>query len=177
MDNWSPPARTVVVAASAIVVIIGARMAAHGSGDDAATDDAALLEAAGQPVALVPGGEANIKITWPEDLTPHMTDVLVAVSRTLPQTARMWAMLSDIAAQLTWHGLRLSVDDWKQMFLDGLKREARMVPNLNGDGFVNLGRSSSDLSVAEFGDLMTLIEAFGAQQGVVFHAQDHGRAA
>jgi 2-C-methyl-D-erythritol 4-phosphate cytidylyltransferase/2-C-methyl-D-erythritol 2,4-cyclodiphosphate synthase len=43
--------------------------AAHAAGDEGATDDAALLEAAGQRVALVPGGEANIKITWPEDLT------------------------------------------------------------------------------------------------------------
>ncbi len=43
-------------------------LAAHRSGDGTATDDAALLEAAGLAVALVPGGEANIKITWPEDL-------------------------------------------------------------------------------------------------------------
>ncbi|WP_198373226.1 2-C-methyl-D-erythritol 2,4-cyclodiphosphate synthase, partial [Roseomonas rosulenta] len=45
-----------------------ALLAAHRGGDGAATDDAALLEAAGLPVILVPGGEANIKITWPEDL-------------------------------------------------------------------------------------------------------------
>ncbi|MBR0651867.1 bifunctional 2-C-methyl-D-erythritol 4-phosphate cytidylyltransferase/2-C-methyl-D-erythritol 2,4-cyclodiphosphate synthase [Roseomonas terrae] len=45
-----------------------ALIAAHRDGDDSATDDAALLEAAGLPVALVPGDEANIKITWPEDL-------------------------------------------------------------------------------------------------------------
>jgi 2-C-methyl-D-erythritol 4-phosphate cytidylyltransferase/2-C-methyl-D-erythritol 2,4-cyclodiphosphate synthase len=46
-----------------------ALLAAHRAAvDDGATDDAALLEAAGQTVALVPGGEANIKITWPEDL-------------------------------------------------------------------------------------------------------------
>lgn len=41
---------------------------AHRSGDGSATDDAALLEAVGIPVALVPGGESNVKITWPEDL-------------------------------------------------------------------------------------------------------------
>jgi 2-C-methyl-D-erythritol 4-phosphate cytidylyltransferase/2-C-methyl-D-erythritol 2,4-cyclodiphosphate synthase len=45
-----------------------ALLAAHRAGDSTATDDAALLEAAGLPVALVPGGEQNIKITWPEDL-------------------------------------------------------------------------------------------------------------
>ena len=35
--------------------------------DIAATDDAGLLEAAGEPVLLVPGSEDNIKITYPED--------------------------------------------------------------------------------------------------------------
>jgi 2-C-methyl-D-erythritol 4-phosphate cytidylyltransferase/2-C-methyl-D-erythritol 2,4-cyclodiphosphate synthase len=33
-----------------------------------ATDDASLLEAAGHTVALVPGSEDNIKLTYPEDL-------------------------------------------------------------------------------------------------------------
>jgi hypothetical protein len=92
-----------------------------------------------------------------------------APKRTLPQNARMWAMLTDIAAQVEWHGLKLSADDWKLIFLDGLKSELRLVPNINGTGFVNLGRSSSDLTVAEMGDLMELIAAFGANRGVVFH--------
>ena len=43
-------------------------LAAHRAGDAGATDDAALLEGAGLPVALVPGAETNVKITWPEDL-------------------------------------------------------------------------------------------------------------
>jgi 2-C-methyl-D-erythritol 4-phosphate cytidylyltransferase/2-C-methyl-D-erythritol 2,4-cyclodiphosphate synthase len=55
-------------------------VAAHAAGDAAATDDAALLEAAGQRVALVPGAEANIKITWPEDLArveAHLSSPLI----------------------------------------------------------------------------------------------------
>jgi hypothetical protein len=95
-----------------------------------------------------------------------------APKRTLPQNARMWAMLTDIAEQVEWHGLKLSADDWKLIMLDGLKSELRLVPNLNGTGFVNLGRSSSDLTVAEMGDLMELIAAFGANRGVVFHDQE-----
>lgn len=92
-----------------------------------------------------------------------------APKRTLPQNARMWAMLTDVAEQVPWHGVRLTADDWKLIFLDGLKQEMRLVPNLNGNGFVNLGRSSSDLSKEEMGDLMELIAAFGAQHGVTFH--------
>ncbi|MDP3419269.1 bifunctional 2-C-methyl-D-erythritol 4-phosphate cytidylyltransferase/2-C-methyl-D-erythritol 2,4-cyclodiphosphate synthase [Falsiroseomonas sp.] len=43
-------------------------LAAHRAATAEATDDAQLLEAAGMAVALVPGHEQNIKITWPEDL-------------------------------------------------------------------------------------------------------------
>lgn len=89
--------------------------------------------------------------------------------RTLPQNNRMWAMLTDIAEQTPWHGLKLTADDWKLVFLDALKREVRLVPNLDGNGFVNLGCSSSELSVEEMSDLMELIAAFGARHGVVFH--------
>jgi len=41
---------------------------AHRGAAAEATDDAQLLEAAGLTVALVPGHESNVKITWPEDL-------------------------------------------------------------------------------------------------------------
>jgi hypothetical protein len=92
-----------------------------------------------------------------------------APKRTLPQNDRMWAMLTDVATQLPWHGIKLAADDWKLLFLDALKRELRMVPNIDGNGFVNLGRSSSDLSKGEMADLITLIEAFGAKHNVVFH--------
>ncbi len=45
-------------------------LAAHQTGSGApATDDASLLEAVGQPVAIVPGSEDNIKLTYAEDLT------------------------------------------------------------------------------------------------------------
>jgi 2-C-methyl-D-erythritol 4-phosphate cytidylyltransferase/2-C-methyl-D-erythritol 2,4-cyclodiphosphate synthase len=44
-------------------------LAAHRTGTATpATDDASLLEAAGEPVAIVPGSEDNIKLTYAEDL-------------------------------------------------------------------------------------------------------------
>lgn len=89
--------------------------------------------------------------------------------RSIPQNDRMWAMLTDVAEQVKHHGLKLSPDDWKLLFLDALKREVRMVPNLDGNGFVSLGRSSSDLSKDEMSDLFEVIAAYGAQRGVVFH--------
>jgi len=88
--------------------------------------------------------------------------------RSLDQNSLMWILLTEIAEQLTHHGIKLSPDDWKLLYLDALKREVRMVPNLDGNGFVSLGRSSSDLSKDEMSDLIELIYAHAAQQGVVF---------
>lgn len=101
-----------------------------------------------------------------------------AAKRSIPQNDRMWAMLTDIAQQLPWHGVKLRADDWKLIFLDALKRELRMVPNIDGTGFVNLGRSSSDLTKGEMSDLMELMAAFGAEHSVVFqdtvpHGAEH----
>jgi hypothetical protein len=97
--------------------------------------------------------------------------------RTTDQNARMWAMLTEVARQVKWHGQRLSADDWKLVFLSALKQELRIVPNLDGTGFVQLGRSSSSLSVGEMADLMDLIAAFGAREGVTFAEPERAQEA
>jgi hypothetical protein len=97
--------------------------------------------------------------------------------RTLDQNSKMWVMLGEVATQLPWHGIKLTAEDWKMIFLDALKRENRMVPNIDGTGFVQLGRSSSDLSKEEMADLITLILAFGDRYGVVFHEPETERSA
>ena len=93
------------------------------------------------------------------------------------QNSKMWAMLTEVASQVMWHGQKLAPDDWKLIFMDALKRELRVAPNIDGTGFVNLGRSSSKLSKAEFGDLLELISMFGANHGVKFRDDETGQAA
>lgn len=106
--------------------------------------------------------------TWARQ-SPNGTRVeFKETKRTLPQNDRMWAMLTDIAQQVSWHGLKLTPDDWKLIMLDALKREVRMVPNIDGNGFVSLGRSSADLSKSEMSDLIELIAMFGAKHSVKF---------
>ena len=103
------------------------------------------------------------------DAAPDRSRVEVkAAKRTLDQNSKLWVMLSEIARQVTWHGVKLRPDDFKLIFLDALKREVRAVPNLDGTGFVNIGRSSSDLTKAEMSDLIELLFKFGAEHGVQF---------
>ena len=86
--------------------------------------------------------------------------------RSTPQNRRMWAMLGEIARQVDWYGQKLDSEDWKHVFTSALKKQ-RTVPSLDG-GFCVLGTSTSDMTVEEMGDLMTLMESFGAGRGVVF---------
>jgi len=86
-------------------------------------------------------------------------------TRNLDQNAKLWAMLGDVARQVDWYGKRLTPEDWKHVFSSSLRR-LEVVPNLDGTGFVALGMSTSRLSVREMADLITLIDAFGAERGV-----------
>ena len=113
---------------------------------------------------------------WVQHAPNGTTLEFVAHKRTLPQNDRFHAMLTDIASQLKWHGQKLSVSDWKLIFLDALRRELnqemRLVPNADGTGFVALGHSSSRLTVAEMGDCMEIMSEFGARHGVKFNDQE-----
>lgn len=86
--------------------------------------------------------------------------------RSTEQNRRMWAMLSDVSRQVDWYGQKLAPEDWKHIFSASLKKQ-RAVPGLDG-GFVVLGLSTSKMSKAEMSDLQTLMEAFGADRGVVW---------
>lgn len=88
-------------------------------------------------------------------------------TRSLEQNARLWAMLTDVSRQVDWYGRKLSQEEWKIVFTASMKKQD-VVPGLDG-GFVAMGQSTSKMTKSELGDLMTLIEAFGAQHDVVFH--------
>lgn len=93
---------------------------------------------------------------------------IAPATRTLDQNAKLWPMLSDVAQQVEWYGWLLSNDDWKDLFTAGLKAELRAVPNLDGTGFVALGLRTSTMSKRMFSDLIELIYAFGARNGVAW---------
>jgi len=124
-------------------------------------------------ITLTDGSERAKAVHWIGRAPAGTRVEFKQAQRSGAQNDRFWAMLTDVATQVPWHGVKLKPDDWKFIFLDALKRELRMVPNLDGTGFVNLGRSSSDLAKAEMSDLIELIHAFGAEHGVTFHDPDY----
>lgn len=79
----------------------------------------------------------------------------------------MWAMLADIEKQTTWHGMKLNAEEWKDLLSAGLV-QSKVVPNMEGNGFVILGQRTSKLTKSQFAALIELIGAFGAERGVVW---------
>jgi len=92
--------------------------------------------------------------------------------RTLPSNDLMWALLTEIAEQLPWHGAKLSAEDYKDMLTASL-RKARVVPGIDPGSFVLLGLHTSQMDKEEMSNLIDLIKAFGHQHGVIF-GSDHG---
>jgi hypothetical protein len=88
--------------------------------------------------------------------------------RTTDQNRLMWALLSDLAEQVDWHGQHLTAEEWKDVLTASLKKQ-RAVPGIDG-GFVILGARTSRMTKAEMSELCELIYAFGAQQGVEWTA-------
>lgn len=86
-------------------------------------------------------------------------------TRSLDQNRKLWACLHDVSTQVNWHGRWLDSDSWKCIFTAALKKQD-VVPNLNGDGFVVLGQSTSKMRVSEFSELIELIHSFGAERNV-----------
>jgi hypothetical protein len=101
----------------------------------------------------------------------RMTVEVKSETRTLPQNARLWAMLTDVSKQVNWYGRKLSEEEWKHVFTASLAKQD-VVPGIDG-GFVVLGKSTSKMTKPEMSELQQLIEAFGAQQGVRFTAPEY----
>lgn len=108
---------------------------------------------------------------WIEQAAPRTVVTFTEPLRSIDQNSRLWSMLTDLAKQLKWHGQKLSPEDWKLVMMNGLNSEMRIVPNIEGNGFVNLGTQTSKLSKGEMVALIDLVSAFGAQHGVTFRAE------
>jgi hypothetical protein len=102
---------------------------------------------------------------------------------TREQQKRLNAMCGDLCVQITLCAdgryrhvnevrgreefRRIGKDDWRWIFC-GTYKGWKTVPAIEGAGFVMLGASSRDLTVAEAGEVMEMISAFGAERGVIW---------
>ncbi|WP_043617743.1 recombination protein NinB [Chromobacterium violaceum] len=89
--------------------------------------------------------------------------------RSAEANALMWVRLHELAEQTDWHGIKLSAEEFKDLLSAGLAK-SKVVPNIDGTGFVIVGQRTSKFSVKQMNDMIILIEAFGSERGVRFSA-------
>lgn len=85
-------------------------------------------------------------------------------TRTIEQSAKMWAVLEDVARAEPL-GRKHTPDEWKAIFMQACGWESAFLPGLSG-GFFPIGFRSSRLTVRQMADLLTYILAFCAEQGI-----------
>lgn len=111
------------------------------------------------------------------DFTKPKKIVIKDLDRSGEQNKLLHKLLSQIAAQVKWHGQSLSVDVWKRLCTAAWLRESghspMLVPALDGHGIDMIFEHTSKLSVSQCASLITWVEAFGSQEGVRWAAQDN----
>jgi hypothetical protein len=93
--------------------------------------------------------------------------------RSNDQNSAMWSVLTQINKQRPVHnGVRMSAVLWKAVFMQALGAELVMLPTLEGAGLFPFGHRSSKLTVSEMGDLIELMLAWAATQGLTIEHFD-----
>lgn len=105
---------------------------------------------------------------WVSRAPPGTRITFKKPTRTLPQNAKMWAMLTDISGQMKLAGQQFTPDEWKVIFMHGAGHEVKFLPALDGRTFVPYGQSSSELDVEQMGNVIDMMSAWGAENGIKF---------
>lgn len=101
---------------------------------------------------------------------PFATVKIEPEKRTTEQSAKMWAMLSDISRAKPL-GRSASTDIWKCLFMASIGYKMRFEPALDGDGVIALGYRSSRMSKADMSDMIEAMYAYGSVHGVQWSEQ------
>ena len=108
---------------------------------------------------------------WAQGVPAGSKVVFHGPGRTIPQNDALHAAIRDIARQRDYHGVKLQDWEWKLLFLDALDSHVRMLPNLDGTGFVSVGKSTSALSKEEFTGLLSVVYEWGNRNGIAWSDQ------
>ena len=112
-------------------------------------------------------------LKWMEDLLFRglkggaVTITLSREKRSTDQNAKLWPMLSDMASQVEWFGKKHTKEQWKDI-VTGTFCGCEFVPNLQKDGLVMIGASTSKMDKATFSQLIEYIYAAGIELNVVW---------
>ena len=107
----------------------------------------------------------------------HRLNVVIKPeTRSLAQNNLMWSCLTDLSTQLQWCGKKMTPEGWKDFITAHIDGQD-IVPNMDGTGFVTIGRgkSTSQMTIKEMTEVIELCHAFGADKNVKWSKTSIGR--
>ena len=114
---------------------------------------------------------------WPKVLkalqTKQLTLEIKDATKSRHQEEKYHAMIGEVAKQAQHLGAKWDAESWKRLLVDqfckdnGLKTGA-VIPNLSGDGIVQLGMQTRNFTKEQASEFVEWLHAWGAEHGVTY---------
>jgi hypothetical protein len=114
---------------------------------------------------------------WPKVLnalkTKQLTLEIKESGKSRDQEEKYHAMIGEIAKQAEHFGSRWDAESWKRLLVDqfckdiGIKTGV-VIPNLSGDGIVQLGMQTRKFTKEQASEFVEWLNAWGAEHGITY---------
>ena len=115
---------------------------------------------------------------WPKVLTAlsagkQLTLEIKTANRSCQQNAKYHAMIDEIAQQAQHLGSKWDAESWKRLLVDQFLKDngqktGVVIPNLAGDGIVQLGMQTRDFTKEQASEFVEWLFAWGAEHGITY---------
>jgi hypothetical protein len=107
----------------------------------------------------------------------QLTLEIKTASKSRVQEEKYHAMIGEIAKQAQHLGSKWDAESWKRLLVDqfcrdnGIKTGA-VIPNLSGDGIVQLGHQTRKFTKEQASEFVEWLHAWGAEHGVTYEVNE-----
>ncbi|MEM7209588.1 MAG: recombination protein NinB [Pseudomonadota bacterium] len=113
---------------------------------------------------------------WCENNEVEIKVTNAKTKRSVEQNALMWKLLADFSRAKAWEvngeAAKLSAEDWKHLTTASFETLQRMAPNLERNGFVMLGQSTSRFSQQKMSEYIEFLTATAVDLNVPISARE-----
>ena len=114
---------------------------------------------------------------WPKVLnalkTKQLTLEIKESGKSREQEEKYHAMIGEISKQAQHLGSKWDAESWKRLLVDQFCRDnniktGAVIPNLSGDGIVQLGMQTRKFTKEQASEFVEWLHAWGAEHGVTY---------
>ena len=118
---------------------------------------------------------------WPKVINALETKVLTLeikeANKSREQEEKYHAMIGEIAKQAQHLGAKWDAESWKRLLVDQFCRDndiktGVVIPNLSGDGIVQLGFQTRKFTKEQASEFVEWLHAWGAEHGVTYEVNE-----